>query len=173
MNKIGNEMAEEKPQTQRRLGAVEREVYEVKSHIVGLETNINNIQAGQDNLNHKLDMITSMVQSQGRTNWSVLGTWAGILLTLIMALGTAVFAVMKSEVNAVRVLTEVNREVLGQRTVNRWTASQQNQFQAELFRRLEDLETDVGKLEAEDKQSLRERATMKAHIGMSARDTHQ
>lgn len=146
---------EQQPQINRRISTVERQLYEFKSHMATFEANIDSLKITQDQTNRKLDNITNMVQNQSRTNWSVLGTWAAIIIGLITTLGAAAFIAVDFKIGGVKMLTDLNYQRIEASTADRWTEKEQSRYQIMIKDKHDDLEGELKELDTVVQREMR------------------
>ena len=70
-----------------RVIVLEKNVSTLATSVSSLETDVRNVVGSVEKLNDAVASLAHNMQTANKTNWSVLGTWAGVILAVMSTLG--------------------------------------------------------------------------------------
>ena len=123
-----------------RVMGLEDDVKDLTKTMGALEADVKNVARAMGTITDSLDRLTSNVQHQSKTDWNVLGVWAGIIISVVTALGylanqPQVQMLARHEISRAKQwdrITRLEKEILNRKAQNNITETRLDFVQKEV-----------------------------------------
>lgn len=70
-----------------RINSLETDVKSLAMSVGSLESDVKNVVRSMENMTSTIQSLANKIQTESKTNWGILGTWAAVIITLMGSIG--------------------------------------------------------------------------------------